>query len=49
MNDYMLWSAKNEEAARTKFRKLYMLIPTADLITKFNLAELEDGKARSRP
>lgn len=44
VNDYILWSAKNQEAARRKFRKLYKTIPDAELIDKFNLAELEDGK-----
>lgn len=47
VNDYILWSAKNQEAARSKFRKLYKQVPTADLITKFNLAELADGRIAS--
>lgn len=47
VNDYILWSAKNEEAARAKFRKLYKQVPAADLIVKFNLAELEDGRIAS--
>jgi len=47
VNDYILWSAKNQEAARAKFRKLYKQVAAADLITKFNLAELEDGRIAS--
>ena len=37
VNDYILWSAKNQEAARAKFRKLYKQVVAADLITKFLL------------
>jgi len=44
VNDYILWSSKNKEAAKTKFRKLYKPIPDSELIDKFNLAQLEDGR-----
>ena len=44
VNDYILWATKNQDAARTKFRKLYKQVAAADLITKFNLVELEDGE-----
>lgn len=44
VNDYILWATKNQEAARKKFRKLYKQVAAADLITKFNLVELEDGQ-----
>ena len=44
VNDYILWSAKNQEAARSKFRRLYKQVAAADLITKFNLAALGDGR-----
>jgi adenine-specific DNA-methyltransferase len=47
VNDYILWSAKNHEAARKKFRKLYKQVHAADLITKFNLVELENGEIAS--
>jgi len=47
VNDFILWSAKNEEAARKKFRKLYKQVQAADLITKFTLVELENGEIAS--
>ena len=47
VNDFILWSAKNQVAARKKFRKLYKQVQAADLITKFNLVELENGDIAS--
>ena len=47
VNDYILWSAKNQEAARAKFRRLYKQVAAADLITKFNLVALGDGRIAS--
>jgi adenine-specific DNA-methyltransferase len=47
VNDYILWACKNQEAAKSKFRKLYKQVPAADLIVKFNLAELENGRVSS--
>src|SRR5262249_54002159 len=47
VNYFILWADKNEEAARKKFRRLYKPIEPADLITKFNLAELKSGEIAS--
>jgi adenine-specific DNA-methyltransferase len=47
VNDYILWSAKNQEAAKSKFRRLYKPVAAADLITKFNLVALSDGRTAS--
>ena len=47
VNDYILWSAKNQEAAKSKFRRLYKQVAAADLITKFNLVALGGGRIAS--
>ena len=44
VNDYILWATKNQEAARKKFRRLYIPVATPDLLTKFNIVELPDGE-----
>lgn len=44
VNDYILWATKNQDAARSRFRKVYKQVAAADLITKFNLVELQNGE-----
>jgi adenine-specific DNA-methyltransferase len=43
VNDYILWIAKNIDAARKKFRPLFKAISPEELLDTYNLAELEDG------
>jgi adenine-specific DNA-methyltransferase len=47
VNDYILWAAKNLEAARKKFRPLFKPISPEELLDTYNLAELEDGSEES--
>ena len=44
VNDFILWSTKGKEAARSKFRPLFKSIPDDELVNTFNLVELPDGR-----
>ncbi|MHB8216044.1 MAG: DNA methyltransferase [Candidatus Sulfotelmatobacter sp.] len=44
INDYILWSAKDKERARSRIAKLYLPIPRDELAETFRYVELPDGR-----
>lgn len=44
INDYILWTTKNKEAARKKFHKLFVPIRDDELADVFRYVELPDGR-----